>query len=156
MIDIYLKDADFVKQKESEGKFIRFNDRFFLLHFMDQVKITPEMACVISEIEGGTYVEPNMFTSKYYNHRAISVEYLSTGCKTALNCLAFPEKVFFADECGKNVLKVLFRQSQASIYFDRAFPCFFRERLTGQFRLFTDHLNGKQFDNYNDLCNEVS
>ncbi len=59
MVDIYLMNEDYTRRQESEGKFIRFNDRYFLLHFLDKIKVTPEMASVILTIEGGKYTEPN-------------------------------------------------------------------------------------------------
>ena len=71
MVDIYLMNEDYTRRQESEGKFIRFNDRYFLLHFLDKIKVTPEMASAILTIEGGKYTEPNLFASKYYNMRDV-------------------------------------------------------------------------------------
>lgn len=155
MVDIYLMNEDYTRRQESEGKFIRFNDRYFLLHFLDKIQVTPEMASAILTIEGGKYTEPNLFASKYYNMRDVSIEYISTGCKTVLNCLAFPDKVFFAEECGKNALKVLLQRKQASIYFDYYLPHFFRGDIAGDFRLFADTLDGRVFKSYNELCRGV-
>lgn len=123
--------------------------------FLDKIKVTPEMASAILTIEGGKYTEPNLFASKYYNMRDVSIEYISTGCKTVLNCLAFPDKVFFAEECGKNALKVLLQRKQASIYFDYYLPHFFRGDIAGDFRLFADTLDGRVFKSYNELCRGV-
>ena len=44
--------------------------------------------------------------SKYDENRQqiISMMNLSTGCKTVINCMTFPEVIFSMDECGENAL----------------------------------------------------
>ena len=41
---------------------------------------------------------------------------LSTGCKTALNVVTYPNEVFTAIECGLNALNVIYEKSVGKIY----------------------------------------
>ena len=41
---------------------------------------------------------------------------LSTGCKTYLNVTSYPDKIFCVDECGPNVLEMLFQLDDVRIY----------------------------------------
>ena len=44
---------------------------------------------------------------------------LSSGCKTILNVIKSPQKVVNADECGRNVLDILFSMDSISLYMTR-------------------------------------
>ena len=45
---------------------------------------------------------------------------LSTGCKTVLNVMYFPYKVFCIKECGDNALEILYGLDEGSVYSDYA------------------------------------
>ena len=59
------------------------------------------------------YVELN---DLYFNMNTI--DKLSSGCKTVLNVLYNPEKVFCLKECGENALDVLFGFEKGAVYSD--------------------------------------
>ena len=44
---------------------------------------------------------------------------LSSGCKTLLNVMKNPQKIVNADECGQNVLDILFSMDGISLYMSR-------------------------------------
>ena len=48
-----------------------------------------------------------------------TVRNLSSGCKTLLNVMKNPDKVVNADECGKNVLDILFTKDGIHLYMSR-------------------------------------
>lgn len=48
-----------------------------------------------------------------------TVRNLSSGCKTLLNVMKNPGKVVNADECGKNVLDILFTKDDIRLYMSR-------------------------------------
>ncbi|MCI8307394.1 MAG: DUF4869 domain-containing protein [Lachnospiraceae bacterium] len=48
-----------------------------------------------------------------------TVRNLSSGCKTLLNVMKNPDKVVNADECGKNVLDMLFAMDGIYLYMSR-------------------------------------
>ena len=50
----------------------------------------------------------------------MDVDHLSTGCKTVLNVLYFPDKVFCMKECGENALEKLYSLQRGLVYSDYA------------------------------------
>ena len=50
----------------------------------------------------------------------LDVDKLSAGCKTALNVLYNPDKVFCLKECGNNALEILFDFQVGNVYSDYA------------------------------------
>lgn len=48
-----------------------------------------------------------------------TIRNLSSGCKTLLNIVKHPEKVVCVEECGPNVLKVIFAMDKIKIYMSR-------------------------------------
>ena len=48
-----------------------------------------------------------------------TIRNLSSGCKTLLNIVKHPEKVVCVEECGPNVLKVIFAMDNIKIYMSR-------------------------------------
>ena len=61
---------------------------------------------------------------------ALDIDKLSAGCKTVLNVLYYPDKVFCLKECGNNALKVLYRLENGFVYSDYAMIPFDMERVT--------------------------
>lgn len=50
----------------------------------------------------------------------LDVDHLSTGYKTVLNILYFPDKVFCLKECGENALEILYSLDRGYVYSDYA------------------------------------
>ena len=50
----------------------------------------------------------------------LDIDCLSTGCKTVLNVLYFPDTVFCLKECGENALEILYSLEQGNVYSDYA------------------------------------
>ena len=50
----------------------------------------------------------------------MDIDCLSTGCKTVLNILYYPDKVFCIKECGDNALEILYNLDEGSAYSDYA------------------------------------
>ena len=48
-----------------------------------------------------------------------TIRNLSSGCKTLLNIMKHPEKVVCVEECGPNVLKMIFQMDNIKIYMSR-------------------------------------
>ena len=63
---------------------------------------------MIKKIDDTEYVGNYMIMSKF-NQQVISVANISTGCKTVLNVISFPNKIFSLSECGKNALNEIFK-----------------------------------------------
>lgn len=50
------------------------------------------------------------------NGVTLDIDKLSSGCKTALNILYFPDKVFQIGECGDNALDMIYSFEQGNVY----------------------------------------
>lgn len=133
MIDIYVGSLQQLKSELSDNLQIN-NNAWFNQRFCDEKNITPEMSQVIKDIEGGAYLGNSQFASKFEEDVPVSIKHLSTGCKTALNCLAYPDIVFFAEEAGDNALNMILNFKHAKI-------CFF----SGPPRLYDDVRNDFSF-----------
>lgn len=48
-----------------------------------------------------------------------TIRNLSSGCKTLLNIIKHPDKVVCVEECGPNVLKIIFSMDNIKIYMSR-------------------------------------
>ncbi len=48
-----------------------------------------------------------------------TIRNLSSGCKTLLNIVKHPDKVVSVEECGPNVLKIIFAMDNIKIYMSR-------------------------------------
>ena len=48
-----------------------------------------------------------------------TIRNLSSGCKTLLNIVKHPDKVICVEECGPNVLKIIFTMDNIKIYMSR-------------------------------------
>ena len=48
-----------------------------------------------------------------------TIRNLSSGCKTLLNIVKYPDKVVNVEECGPNVLKIIFTMDNIKIYMSR-------------------------------------
>lgn len=55
-----------------------------------------------------------------FNNIVLDVDKLSAGCKTVLNVLYNPDKVFCLKECGNNALEVLYNLKAGNVYSDYA------------------------------------
>ena len=74
---------------------------------------------MIKQIDEAELLSKYKIESKF-NGTTLDVDCLSTGCKTVLNVLYFPDKVFCLKECGDNALDVLYSLDSGSVYSDYA------------------------------------
>ena len=51
-----------------------------------------------------------------FHDAALDIDRLSAGCKTVLNVLYYPDKVFCLKECGNNALEVLYGFENGNVY----------------------------------------
>ena len=74
---------------------------------------------IVEKIDASRLIGKYKIESKY-NGVTLDIDCLSTGCKTVLNVLYFPEKVFCLKECGDNALEVLYSLEAGTVYSDYA------------------------------------
>ena len=94
MITIFKSKKDIPQSME----YIELNDLFF----------NQNTAILIDEKE------------QQINDVILDIDKLSTGCKTVLNVLYHPDKVFCLKECGNNALEILYNLEKGYVYSDYA------------------------------------
>lgn len=113
MITIFRDKKDIPDGKE----YIELNDVFFNQTTVSRIDDKAE--AIVEQIEGSRLIGKYKIESKF-NGVTLDIDCLSTGCKTVLNVLYFPDKVFCLKECGDNALEVLYSLKDGAVYSDYA------------------------------------
>jgi hypothetical protein len=109
MITIYKNKKDIPEKKE----LVLLNDVFFNKKTVDQLDKRAEK--IIDQIDGATVVGKYRIKSRFHQI-IIDIDKLSTGCKTVLNVIYNPDKVFYIAECGENAIDLLYELNEGSVY----------------------------------------
>ncbi len=110
MITVY-KNKSLPKNME----LIRLNDIFFNQTTVS--RLDTKAAEIISRIDQSVMLSPYTIQSRF-DGMTLNIDKLSTGCKTTLNILYNPEKVFDIRECGDNALDVIYALPEGNVYCD--------------------------------------
>ena len=111
MLSIYKNKKDIPSEKE----YVELNDLYFN---MNTASLLDDRAKeIIETIDGSELISRYKIRSRF-NGDVLNVDKLSSGCKTVLNVLYNPEKVFCLKECGENALDVLFGFEEGTVYSD--------------------------------------
>ncbi|MCI9254444.1 MAG: DUF4869 domain-containing protein [Lachnospiraceae bacterium] len=102
-------------QKQENDDWILQNDWYFNLYTGNQ-PFTEEEKQIVERIDGARITDDMHIVTRY---GLGTIRNLSTGCKTYLNIAKNMNKVVSAEECGRNVLEILFRMEGARIYMSR-------------------------------------
>lgn len=113
MITIYKDKKDIPVDKE----YIELNDVFFNQNTVS--KLDDRANAIIENIGDSKLIGKYKIESKF-NGVTLDIDCLSTGCKTVLNVLYNPEKVFCLKECGDNALETLYGLEDGAVYSDYA------------------------------------
>ena len=98
MITIFKNKKDIPQNKE----YIEWNDIFFNQNTV--VKLDERASEIIEEIDNSKLLTKYKIQSRF-DDITLDVDRLSAGCKTVLNILYYPDKVFCLKECGNNALE---------------------------------------------------
>ena len=113
MITIFKNKYDIPKDME----YVELNDLFFN---QNTVLLIDERAEKIIETIDDTKMLVKYKIYSRFNEVALDIDRLSAGCKTVLNVMYYPEKVFCMKECGTNALEVLYELAQGHVYSEYA------------------------------------
>ena len=113
MITIYKDKNDISDDME----YVELNDIFFNQKTI--LKLDNYAKEIIKKVDGSKLLSKYKIMSKF-NEVALDIDCLSTGCKTILNVLYFPNKVFCMKECGDNAIELLYSLKNGNIYSDYA------------------------------------
>ena len=111
MITIFKNKQDIPENME----YIELNDIFFNQNTV--AKLDEEAASIIEKIDGSKFISRYKIQSRFDN-AVLNIDKLSSGCKTVLNVLYYPDKVFCLKECGNNALEILYGFENGYVYSD--------------------------------------
>lgn len=144
MITIFNDKKDIPQSME----YVELNDLFFnqnTVQRMDQ-----KAKVIIKTIDDATQISKYKISSRF-NDTVLDIDRLSAGCKTVLNVLYNPDKVFCLKECGMNALEVLYSLKEGYVYSDYAMIPFSMETVMAEdstgTRLISDYEELKEWWN---------
>lgn len=108
MIDIYT-------EKKDSKDWILQNDLYFNLNTSNEEMSEKEIN-LIWQVDEAKLTSDKHIETKY---GLGTIRNLSSGCKTLLNIVKHPDKVVCVEECGPNVLKLIFEMDDIKIYMSR-------------------------------------
>lgn len=138
MITIYKK-----KPAKNGPELITLNDIFFNKNTSQM--LDEKSAEIIEKIDCSEMINSFTFKSRF-NGTVLNIDKLSTGCKTVLNILYNPDKVFDICECGDNALDVIYALPEGNIYCSYPFISFEMEKVT-----VCDKKGKREIDSYDEL-----
>lgn len=113
MITIFKNKLDIPNNME----YIELNDLFFNQNTTALIDRRAEK--FIETIDGAKLIGKYKILSRF-DDVAIDIDKLSVGCKTVLNVLYYPDKVFCLKECGNNALEILYNLEKGYVYSEYA------------------------------------
>lgn len=102
-------------EKQNDENWILLNDWYFNLNTGNQMFTDAEKE-IVEKIDGAKISDDMHIETKY---GLGTIRNLSSGCKTYLNVVKNPEKIVSAEECGRNVLDLLFQMDEIHIFMSR-------------------------------------
>ena len=108
MIEIYT-------EKKNSKDWIIQNDLYFNLNTGNE-EMTEEDINIIRQADNAILTPDKHIQTKY---GLGTIRNLSSGCKTLLNIMKHPDKVVCVEECGPNILKMIFKMDNIKIYMSR-------------------------------------
>ena len=108
MIDIYTN-------KINSKDWILQNDLYFNLNTSNEEMSKKEID-LIWQIDEAKLTPDKHIETKY---GLGTIRNLSSGCKTLINIVKHPDKVVNVEECGPNVLRIIFTMENIKIYMSR-------------------------------------
>ena len=113
MLTIYKNKKDIPTDKE----YVELNDLFFNMNtaFLldDRAKV------IIRDVDSSAMISRYKIRSRF-NGDVLNTDKLSTSCKTVLNVMYYPDKVFCLKECGENALDILVGFEKGAVFSDYA------------------------------------
>ena len=108
MIEIYT-------EKKNSKDWIIQNDLYFNLNTGNE-EMTEKDINIIRKADNAILTPDKHIQTKY---GLGTIRNLSSGCKTLLNIMKHPDKVVCVEECGPNILKMIFKMDNIKIYMSR-------------------------------------
>lgn len=113
MITIFKNKKDIPQNME----YVELNDIYFNQN--TALRLDEKAEKIVETIDGAKLISKFKMSSKF-NNIVLDIDKLSAGCKTVLNVLYNPDKVFCLKECENNALEILYGFSEGNVYSDYA------------------------------------
>lgn len=98
-------------------EYVELNDIYFNQN--TAARLDERAKAIIEIIDEAKLISKYKIRSRF-DDSILDIDKLSAGCKTALNVLYNPDKVFCLKECGNNALEVLYGFTAGNVYSDYA------------------------------------
>lgn len=98
-------------------KYVELNDLFFNQNTASMIDKRADK--IIEAVDEARIISKYKICSRF-NEVTLDIDRLSAGCKTVLNVLYYPDKVFCLKECGNNALEILYGLDEGYVYSDYA------------------------------------
>ena len=108
MITVYKKKS--ISKNMSVEK---LNDLFFNKYTAEMLDARAER--IILKIDESKMIDQYSIASRFDGSK-LKIDKLSTWCKTALNIMYNPDRIFDVSECGENALEVIYALKEGKIY----------------------------------------
>ena len=122
MITIYKNKKDI----PSNMDYVELNDVFFNQNTVSKLDV--RASAIVEKIDESKLIGKYKIESKF-NGVTLDVDCLSTGCKTVLNIMYFPNKVFCLKECGDNAIGAVYCLEDGAVYSDYAIMPFDMDKV---------------------------
>lgn len=122
MITIYKNKIDIPENM----KLVEFNDIFFN---KTTANVLDEKAAEIIENIDGARLQGKYKIESCFNGTVLDIDKLSSGCKTVLNIVYFPNHVFSIKECGDNALDFIYSLQSGNIFSEYSMISFDMDRV---------------------------
>ncbi len=121
----------FKNRKDIPGdmEYVELNDLFFNQNTVSFIDKRAEK--IIEMIDGSKLISKYKIYSRF-DEIALDIDRLSTGCKTVLNVLYYPNKVFCLKECGNNALEILYHFENGHVFSEYALIPFIMDTVAVQ------------------------
>ena len=108
-LKVYLNEKDV----PDNLNIIKINDAFFDTH--SDIMDTPLIREILKEVDKAEYVNNKVFIGRDKDLGNLNAENLSTGTKTLINIIEYPNECFDVTECGTNAQQFIKYISQGNI-----------------------------------------
>ena len=121
----------FKNRKDIPGdmEYVELNDLFFNQNTVSFIDKQAEK--IIEMIDGSKLISKYKIYSRF-DEIALDIDRLSTGCKTVLNVLYYPNKVFCLKECGNNALEIVYHFENGHVFSEYALIPFIMDTVAVQ------------------------
>jgi hypothetical protein len=138
MITIYKK-----KPGKNGLELVTLNDVFFNRYTAQM--LDKKAGDIIEKIDSSKMVDKYTISSKF-DGTVLNSDKMSTGCKTVLNIIYNPNKIFDISECGDNALDVIYSLPKGNVYCSYPFISFDMDKV-----YVCDNSKIREIDSYDEL-----